>query len=282
MAPSRATEIKHETPEKSPRSGREYPETQRDLGMSPAPAVARAVRIVNFLLTTPDGAGVTQIAQALSMNKSTCFDILKTLTAFQVLTKHPRFAVYRLGPLLVQWGMTSRRQLSGRAQIRESIRILVSDLGVICLVGQVLADEQGIVVVDRVEAGRPGALSIPVGYVVPLSVPAMGRIVLAYLDEPEALRIAQRLELINGQEGDGYLDQLRRIRQAGYATSAGEFRPEFNAVAAAITRGSAEIVAILCLAGYTRHLPLKDLDPLGRRLAGLARELESRDSIASL
>lgn len=249
---------------------------------NPAPAVARAVRIVNYLLTAPDGAGVTEIAQALSMNKSTCFDILKTLTAFQVLTKHPRYAIYRLGPLLVQWGMASRRQLSGRTHIRESLRTLVSDIGLICLVAQVLADEHGIVVVDRVEPARPDVLTIPVGYVVPLSTPAMGRVVLSYMDEPEALRIARRLNMINGTQESAFIEQMHKIRRVGYATSAGEFRPEFNAVAAAITRGNSEIVSLLCIAGYTHHLPATDLDRLGERLSGLARELESHASMASV
>ena len=249
---------------------------------NPAPAVARAVRIVNYLLTAPDGAGVTEIAQALSMNKSTCFDILKTLTAFQVLTKHPRYAIYRLGPLLVQWGMASRRQLSGRTHIRESLRSLVSDIGLICLVAQVLADEHGIVVVDRVEPLRQDALSIPVGTVVPLSVPAMGRVVLSYMDEPEALRIARRLNMINGSQESAFLEQMHGIRRVGYATSAGEFRPDFNAVASAITRGNSEIVSLLCIAGYTHHLPAADLDRLGERLSGLARELESHASMASV
>lgn len=257
-------------------------EADGDLSPNPAPAVARAVRIVNYLLSSTDGAGVTEIAQALSMNKSTCFDILKTLTAFQVLTKHPRYAIYRLGPLLVQWGMASRRQLSGRTHIRESVRTLVSDIGLICLVAQVLADEHGIVVVDRVEPARADALTIPVGYVVPLSAPAMGRIVLSYMDEPEALKTARRLNMINGSQESDFLNQLHRIRQVGYATSAGEFRPEFNAVAAAITRGNSEIVALLCVAGYTHHLPVAELDQLGERLSGLARELESHASIASL
>jgi IclR family transcriptional regulator, KDG regulon repressor len=249
---------------------------------NPAPAVARAVRIVNYLLSAPDGAGVTEIAQALSMNKSTCFDILKTLTAFQVLTKHPRYAIYRLGPLLVQWGMASRRQLSGRTHIRESLRTLVSEVGLVCLVAQILAEEHGIVVVDRVEPARVDALTIPVGYVVPLSAPAMGRVVLSYMDEPEALRIARRLNMINGSQDSAFLDQLHKIRRLGYATSAGEFRPEFNAVAAAITRGNAEITSLLCIAGYTHHLPAADLDRLGERLSGLARELETHASMASV
>ena len=275
-----ASEAAVSEPQPEPKGG--LLDGEADTSSNPAPAVARAVRIVNYLLAAPDGAGVTEIAQALSMNKSTCFDILKTLTAFQVLTKHPRYAIYRLGPLLVQWGMASRRQLSGRTHIRESVRTLVSDIGLICLVAQVLADEHGIVVVDRVEPARADALTIPVGYVVPLSAPAMGRIVLSYMDEPEALKTARRLNMINGSQESAFIDQMHRIRRVGYATSAGEFRPEFNAVASAITRGNAEIVSLLCIAGYTHHLPAADLDRLGERLSGLARELESHASMASV
>ena len=258
------------------------PKTNLEEQKYPAPAVSHAVRIINYLLTATDGAGVSEIARALSMNKSTCFGILNTLMAFQVLSKHPRYAIYRLGPRLVEWGTASRRQFSRQTIIHEKVGALVADIKLTCLIGQVLADGQGIVVVDRVEPARADVSTLPVGYVVPMSGPAMGRIVLSYMDDSDAIREANRHGLIRQGKTSEYLASLHATRSKGYATSAGEYQPDVNAVAAAITRGNTEIVSVLCVVGFRRHLPVSALDSLGRRLALTARELEAHESVATL
>lgn len=248
----------------------------------PAPAVSHAVRIINYLITATDGAGVSEIARALSMNKSTCFGILNTLMSYQVLSKHPRYAIYRLGPRLVEWGTASRRQFSRQTIIHEKVGALVADIKLTCLIGQVLADGHGIVVVDRVEPARADVSTLPVGYVVPMSGPAMGRIVLSFMDDSEAIREANRNGLIRNGKTAEFLAALHSIRSRGYSTSAGEYQPDVNAVAAAITRGNTEIVSVLCVIGFRKHLPISELDSLGRRLAATARELESHESVATL
>ncbi len=248
----------------------------------PAPAVGHAVRIINYLIAAGDGAGVSEIARALSMNKSTCFGILNTLMSFQVLSKHPRYAIYRLGPRLVEWGTASRRQFSRQTIIHEKVEALVADIKLTCLIGQVLADGHGIVVVDRVEPARQDVSTLPVGYVVPMSGPAMGGIVLAYMDDSDAVREANRNGLIHGRKTADYLAELHAVRARGYSTSAGEFRSEVNAVAAAITRGHTEIITVLCVVAFAHHLPVSELDALGQRLAAIARQLETHESVATL
>jgi DNA-binding IclR family transcriptional regulator len=248
----------------------------------PAPAVGHAVRIISYLIAAADGAGVSEIARALSMNKSTCFGILNTLMSFQVLSKHPRYAIYRLGPRLVEWGTASRRQFSRQTIIHEKVEALVADIKLTCLIGQVLADGHGIVVVDRVEPARPDVSTLPVGYVVPMSGPAMGKIVLSYMDDSDALREAGRFSLIPEGKTAEYLAELHKVRVRGYATSAGEFRSEVNAVAAAITRGNTEIITVLCVVGFAHHLEASELDALGGRLAATARELGGHESVGTL
>ena len=248
----------------------------------PAPAVGHAVRIINYLIAAGDGAGVSEIARALSMNKSTCFGVLNTLMSFQVLSKHPRYAIYRLGPRLVEWGTASRRQFSRQTIIHEKVEALVADIKLTCLIGQVLADGHGIVVVDRVEPARNDVSTLPVGYVVPMSGPAMGGIVLAYMDDSDALKEANRLGLMRGRKSADYLADLHAVRARGYSTSAGEFRPDVNAVASAITRGSTEIITVLCVVAFAHHLPVSELDALGQRLVATARQLGMHESVATL
>jgi DNA-binding IclR family transcriptional regulator len=258
--------------EQSPRAAGDGPSNS---SARPAPAVLHAVRIIDYLEQVKVGAGVSEIARALAMNKSTCFNILIALATAQVVTKDSRHAVYRLGPRLVEWGNASRRQFSSRTALREEVQALVADIGLTCLIGQVLADHRGVVVVDRVEPQRASVSTLPVGSVVPLSGPAMGRAVLAFLDEPEALAAARAAGLLAAGGEQDLLDDLAAVRAAGYATSEGQFEPGVHAVATAVTRARVEIVCVLCVIGFERDLPSGQLDPLGARLVRLGRELDT-------
>ncbi|MFC4950142.1 IclR family transcriptional regulator [Pseudonocardia sp. GCM10023141] len=252
---------------------------QSDRPKSLVPAVSSAVRIINYIMAVGDGAGVSEVATALSINKSTCFNILNTLTSFQVLSKDTRHAVYRLGPLLVEWGAGSRRQFSGRAVILDRVNALVNDVDVTCIVGQVLADDRGIVVVDRVVPHRDKVATQAIGRVIPLSGPAMGRLALAYREESEALETARRLGMVAQGRDEDLLQALAQIRRRGYATSVGEYSPDTNAVAAAVIRGNSQVTAILCVIGYAADLPAQDLPRLGERLVRLTRELSGQDLV---
>jgi DNA-binding IclR family transcriptional regulator len=242
-----------------------------------APAVARAVRIIGYLGETEDGASVSDIARALSINKSTCFNILSTLVDNQVVSKHPRFHIYRLGPRLVEWGRASRTQFAVRTGLRDAIGEFVAEVSVACLVGQSLADNRGIVVFDRMVPSRPGVLTPQIGEVYPLSNPAMGRLVLSsYEDEAEAVATARRVGLL-GPDGDAeeFRSGLAQIREVGYSVGTGG-SSDTNAVAAPLSPAAAEVLSLLCVIGYRRDLPDEELDAVGRRLLGFAEYLLSR------
>lgn len=238
------------------------------------PAVSTALKILDYLAHNVSEAGVSEIARALEINKSTCFNILATLQANQVVTKHPRYAVYCLGPKLIELGTVSRRSMAQGSQLHEHITNLAHDLGLTCLIGQVLADGSGIVIIDRVVPYRSEVSVLPVGHVVPMSGPAMGRAVLASRDDPDDLEFARSLGMLPSGDESVFIDQLDAIRRAGYATSIGEYDPRVNAVAAvANRRPSAEVV--LCVIGLQQHLPKSALSMVGSRLVDLIHTAES-------
>jgi DNA-binding IclR family transcriptional regulator len=212
------------------------------------------------------------------MNKSTCFNILLTLASAQLVSKHPRFPVYGLGPRLIELGAASRSRLSGHQQLREQVRRLVDDIELTCLIGQPLADNSGVVVVDRVVPERAGALSAPVGHVYPLSGPAMGHAVLAARDQHEALELGRQLRMfpIGGEED--FLSALRDIRRLGYAVSAGAWDAAVNAVAATVDPVDA-LSTVLCVIGHQEHLPETEFARIGSRLQDVAGLLRTRADV---
>jgi DNA-binding IclR family transcriptional regulator len=248
----------------------------------PAPAVAAAVRILDFLSKQAPRAGVTEISRALGINKSTCFNILLTLAHYGVVAKLPGVAKYQLGPRLAELGGALRRQYGHRDVLRRHLEGLVAETQLVCVIGQVLGDETSFVIIDQIVP--PGAKSRSpaprVGAVFPLTGPALGRALLSCLDEEDALAIARSLTPSMKPAAQAALRrQLSEIRRTGYAVSLEEYEPGVNAVASPIERaGEAYLVA--GLVGHARALPVRRIEEIGPKLSRAARELREGLGIA--
>ena len=98
-----------------PKDKTEHPAIEPAL---PSPAVGTAIRILDYLSKQKPRAGVSEIARALCVNKSSCFNVLLTLVHFGVVSKLPGVAQYQLGPRLAELGGAARRQYSHRDALR--------------------------------------------------------------------------------------------------------------------------------------------------------------------
>lgn len=239
-----------------------------------APAVARAVQILEYLASTKPEAGTSEIAAALGMNKSTCFNILRTLADETMVIKDSRYPVYRLGPRLVELGTASRRNFSHRQHLGEMIRPLVEELGITCLIAQPLPGDRGSIVVDRVIPRGKDVLTAPIGKVYPISAPAMGRVLLAARDVEEVLANVHNLPETSESDILGLLDSLDIVRTKGYGWSEEEYQSEVNAVAAGVFNASREVAIVLCLIGEAAQFPADRIDAYGQRLRAVADQIE--------
>ena len=246
----------------------------------PAPAVAAAVRMLDFLAKVTPRAGVTEIARALDINKSTCFNILLTLAHYGVVAKLPGIAKYQLGPRLAELGGATRRQYRHRDVLRGHLVKLVEQSGLICVIGQALGDETSFVIIDQI--APPGVKSRnpapPVGSVFPLTGPAMGRALLSCLDEEDALGIVRHLSpKLSAVDETTWRRQLREIRRTGYSTSVEQYKDGVNAVAAPIEQAG-EAYLVVALIAHARDLPARRIGEIGKSLSAVVREL--RDDTA--
>ena len=160
-----------------------------------APAVASAVRILDFLATQSPRAGVTELSRSLGINKSTCFNILATLAHFGVVTRLPGMPKYQLGPKLVELGSAVRKHFWHRDLLRTHFERLVADTRLLCVIGQMLGNEASFVIIDQIAPiGQKAKIPAhPVGTVLPLTGAAMGRALLSCLDEEDAIAITRSL-----------------------------------------------------------------------------------------
>lgn len=253
---------------------------------SPAPAVTRAFRILDYLANVKPEAGSTEIATALGINKSTCFNILRTLADEAAVVRNPSYPVYRLGPRLVELGTATRRNFSRRQQIADLVRPLVEDKGITCLVVQPLPGDRGAIVVDRIIPRGRDAVTAPIGEVYPITAPAIGRVLLASRDVEEVLaNISAHADVALERDLHALLPSIDDVRSQGYGWSDGEYQPDVNAVAAPVLTAERQVALVLCLIGSTRDFPRDRIDAYGQELRDVAEQLEDlllRDGGASL
>lgn len=241
-----------------------------------APAVDNAFAILDCLAAHPKGIGVSELSRQLGLSKSSCFNILATMLRHGAVEKRGASAAWHLGPKLVELGTTTRRGYSGRSGVRAVLQTLVDEVRLICLVGQVLGDHAGIVVLDRVYPRKhgPEAVNVPIGEVYPLTAPAMGRAVLAAYDDEEVRDLLTSAKGYASRTRQAQLlAALETVRNRGYAVSLEEYHPGIRAVAALVPEYQVDPAMVLCLVGRRADLTPPRLARLGIALKRTAGEV---------
>lgn len=242
----------------------------------PSPAVAYAVRIMDYLARLQPRAGVTEISRALGVSKSSCFNILLTLSHFGMVSKLPGGAQYQLGPRLAQLAGAARRQYSHREVLQRHFGDLAAQTQLVCVVGQPLGDDTSFVIIDQI--APPGLrlrnMAPPVGAVVPLTGPALGRALLSGMDDIEAVQIIRHMTPgFTAADEIALRRELREVRERGYAISLERYQKGVNAVAVGIEKAG-EPYLVVGLVGDAKELTEKRIHQVGPRLAERARALQ--------
>lgn len=182
----------------------------------PAPAVDRAVEILDFLTDNPrDAFSLSELARRLDLNKASAHAILNALTDQGYLLRHPSRKDYRLGPRLIAVGEAAREQYPVVEFARDELRRLSEDLGTECVASAPIGNE--MVIVDRAGPVRPIGLTVAVGYRFPL-VPPMGTVFMAWSSPKEIDEWLRRVGPdVTEAELDRYRLALGAVRGRGYS-----------------------------------------------------------------
>lgn len=182
----------------------------------PAPAVVRAVQILDFLADHPTDAFIlSELARRLDMNKASAHATLNALVDAGYLLRHPTRKDYRLGPRLMTVGEAARDQFPVVDFARDELRRLSDDLAMECVASTAVADE--MVIVDRAGPVRPIGVTVAVGHRFPL-VPPMGTVFMAWSSPDEIDEWLRRVgPQVFEDELDRYRDALAAVRKRGFS-----------------------------------------------------------------
>jgi DNA-binding IclR family transcriptional regulator len=239
-------------------------------------SVDRAISTLEHLARHPD-AGVSAVAAAIGVHKSTASRLLVALQARDLVEASPERGHYRLGTGVLRLAAGVGARLDVSTQGAEVCAALAADVGETVN----LAIRQGEVAVNVHQSEGGGAVTVDswVGRPTPLHATSSGKVLLAHAPEAvleQVLRELVRYTATTITDPVALTAQLEQALTDGYATTLGELEVGLNAVAAPVRRADGEVVAALSISAPAFRLPAEALPDAGRAAAVAAQRVSQR------
>jgi DNA-binding IclR family transcriptional regulator len=218
---------------------------------------------------------MTQIAEQIGIHKSTVHRLLGTLEKRRFVQRDPTTGAYQLGIRLFQMAYLTLEHNDLRRLATPFLRRLCEqyqenvDLSVL--------DDMDVVFVNHLEGPQRVKVASATGQRLPAFATASGRATLAYLPG-EAVRglLARgmpRYTQYTPLSLDAVLDDLRLIRERGFALSEQEYEDGINAVAAPLLDSSGRSFAAVAIVGPAYRLTRQRMIEIGPTVAETVKEI---------
>lgn len=227
-------------------------------------SLQKAIHILFHLGKNGPELGITQLASELHLNKATVHRLLAAMQKFDLIEQNPATEKYRLGLGLNELGT---RALESRTLRVEAHGFLV-ELARRSNESASLAIPAGggVVCLDRVDSANSMiTVRTRIGERFPAHCTAVGKAVLAYLPEQEALAIisGNGLRCYTHQtliKLSALMDHLEFIRRHGYAFDSCELEPELSGLAAPVFLRKGHLVGAIGIAGPSGRFLMQDFN----------------------
>jgi IclR family acetate operon transcriptional repressor len=231
----------------------------------------KALDILEFL-ANGETATVLELCAATAITKPTAYRILATLERRSYVAKTGQVRRYALGPGLHGLTRSVRSTVDLIAAARPAMRALWDEFGETVNLG--LLNNGRILYVDILESAAGLRTTVELGASDHAHSTALGKSILAGLDEAEALRALDGVELVRRTprtivDVGAFVQELAATRERGYAIDDEENEVGSRCVAAAIARGGGvPLAAALSVSGPAMRMP----DELVARIGARTRE----------
>lgn len=199
-------------------------------------SVERAIDILEYIARN-NGAGVSDIARALGLNKSTAFGLIKTLVGRHYLFKDEKTDTYYLTLRLSTLGNREVLHQAVVGSARPYLEKLLDKYGE--TIHLVTSTRDSVVYIDKLEGTKSIRVATQVGDSLPMHCTGVGKAILAFRDKEEVSAYIQNTKLprftantITDPELLG--EELAAVRLQGYAVDNEEIQPDVFCVAAPI------------------------------------------------
>jgi DNA-binding IclR family transcriptional regulator len=236
-------------------------------------SVRRASAILG-LLGRERRLGLSQVARSLRIPKSTTHSIIETLVREGLVARDGLTGTFSLGIRLLELGQAAQENFELRRVA--SPRLLALNREVDETVHLTVLDGDVVLYVDCFESSKRLRTYSVIGVRAPLHCTAVGKAILAFLDDDEQIRLVNRLPLERFTERTitdraALLAQLRTVRSRGWSVDDVEHEEGVRCVGVPVFDNRARVAASISISGPTQRIRLNLLPSLARtaRVAAL-------------
>ncbi|MBW1722086.1 MAG: IclR family transcriptional regulator [Deltaproteobacteria bacterium] len=238
-----------------------------------APSVEKAFRILRLLSLSERGLGISELAKRLSMSKGTIHGITSALEKVGAVRRDPSTKRYTLGYTLFELGRRAIGQVDLKQLARPVMENLMQKTQASVFLGVLNRDH--VTILDVVESTSDFKITSPVGTTIPILAGAVGKVLMACLSEAQVMNIVGALGLHKYTEHSitspgEYFEQIRKVRDKGYAEDDEEYIPGVRAVAAPI-QGLGDTLYAVWAVGFKAILDDEKMKLVARETRDAAR-----------
>jgi IclR family transcriptional regulator, KDG regulon repressor len=193
---------------------------------------------------------VSEISKALDMFPSKISRMLGTLEKEGFFEKNPENGKYRLGIRFFELGMIYTSNFPFRKVIRPHLEQMARELNLTS--SWAILGKNKIIVVDRIQNLTIDLVTHIMGVNSPVYCTSVGKILLAYLPKNEQEEILDSVDLNKFTKNTVVdrkliMENLKLVRENGYATDQEEMFEDLNCIAAPIRNNTGRVIAAINL-----------------------------------
>jgi DNA-binding IclR family transcriptional regulator len=251
-----------------------YPGTQ---------TVGRAVALLKAFSDSQPEMGLSELARAVGLNKTTAYRLLAALEHEGLVAQAAPGGAYRVGPEIFALGARALRATDLRAAGRPELEALARETGETADLEVLVGGD--VLVVEEVHGRFVIGPAFSVGRRWPAHATSTGKAILAFLPEE-----ARQAALRGGRAGrrlaaptartissrEALAAELERVRQSGYATAVGELEDDFAAVGAPVFNHEGRVAGAISLGGPHSRLTAGRLPALAALVMAAAARVSQR------
>ena len=228
--------------------------------MAEIQALAKGLKILKLLEHARNGMGTTEVANQMSIDKSSASRLLHTLANYGFVEQDEVTARYALGPQLLSLGQHLLNRITLRDQARPYLHELVDKTGE-CAHLAILAQGQALYI-DQVESTAALRVESEIGTLSPLHCTALGKVMLAFgsCRLPEELNPFTHRTVTDRATMEAQLVQTGR---RGYAIDDEEYNYGVRCVAAPVYDHRGALVGAIGISGPGARVTLERVDEFG-------------------
>lgn len=247
-------------------------------------AVDRALDVLLCFNRQSPELSMTQIADQIGIHKSTVHRLLATLEARRFVQRDPDTGIYRLGIRLLQMAYLTLEQNDLRRLAAPFERLLSERYQE--NIHLAVLDDTDVVFLNIVESAQRVKLAAAIGQRLPAFATASGKAILAFLPDKVTLRILDRgmpqLTPYTHISSNTLFEDLRTIKEQGFAISEQEYEEEINAVAAPIFDPEGQPIASVAVAGPAYRLTRERMVEIGPVLLAAVQGITTEIKMAAI